>query len=69
MQVYMKSDMPYLGVSLPKVRALTKAAAGEHPPASVIALGATAAVLWRAASRTDTNIATRAADAGVAQED
>lgn len=50
MQAYMKSDMAYLGVSLPKVRALTKAAAGEHPPASVLALGATAAALWRAAS-------------------
>ncbi|MDQ2727245.1 MAG: DNA alkylation repair protein [Actinomycetota bacterium] len=50
MQAYMKSDMPYLGVSLPKARALTKAAAAEHPPASVIALGATAAVLWRTAT-------------------
>lgn len=50
MQAYMKSDMPYLGVAVPAVRAVTKAAAREHPPASVLHLGATAAALWRGAT-------------------
>ncbi len=50
MQAYMKSAMPYLGVAVPAVRAVTKAAAREHPPASVAQLGATAAALWRGAT-------------------
>lgn len=50
MQAYMKSDMPYLGVAVPSVRAVTTAAARDHPPASVDQLAATAAALWRAAT-------------------
>jgi len=50
MQGYMKSAMPYLGVLVPAVRAVTKAAAREHPPTSVPQLGATATVLWRGAT-------------------
>ena len=50
MQAYMKSDMPYLGVAVLAVRAVTKAAAREHPPISVLHLGATAAALWRGAT-------------------
>jgi len=50
MQAYMKSDLPYLGVAVPTVRALTKAAARRHPPAAVAQLAATAAVLWRGAT-------------------
>jgi len=50
MQAYMKSDMPYLGVAVPAVRAVTKAAARAHPPTSVLHLGATAAALWRGAT-------------------
>lgn len=50
MWAYMKSDMSYVGVALPTVRAVTKAAAREHPPTSVIHLGSTAAILWRGAT-------------------
>lgn len=46
----MKSEMPYLGVAIPKVRAVTKAAARKHPPTPVAHLGATAATLWRGAT-------------------
>jgi 3-methyladenine DNA glycosylase AlkD len=50
MQAYMKSAMPFLGVALPRVREVVTAAAGEHPPASVERLAATAAALWRGAT-------------------
>jgi len=50
MQAYMKSTMPYLGVPVPAVRAVTKAAARKYPPASVLQLGSTAEVLWRGAT-------------------
>ena len=50
MQAYMKSTMPYLGVSVPGVRAVVRAAAREHPPASVDDLVATAGALWRGAT-------------------
>jgi len=50
MRSYMKSGLPFLGVPMPVVRAVARAAAGEHPPVSVLGLGATAAVLWRAAT-------------------
>lgn len=49
MQAYMKSAMPYLGVRVPAVRALTRAAEGRRPPASLAALTSTAGALWRAA--------------------
>lgn len=50
MQAYMKSRMPYLGVAVPAVRAVTTAAARQHPPSSVLQLGATATALWRGAT-------------------
>lgn len=50
MQAYMKSSMPYLGVAVPAVRAVTNAAARQHPPASVDQLGATVTALWRGAT-------------------
>ena len=50
MQAYMKSEMPYLGVVLPVVRAVTKAAAREYPPSSVSHLGATVITMWRSAT-------------------
>lgn len=50
MQAYMKSAMPYLGVRVPVVRALTTAAARDRPPSSVAQLVATATVLWRGAT-------------------
>ena len=50
MQAYMKSTMPFLGVPVPTVRAVVKAAAREHPPTSVAELAATATSLWRSAT-------------------
>jgi len=50
MQAYMKSTMPYLGVSVPTVRAVTNAAARVHPPASALHLAASATALWRGAT-------------------
>lgn len=50
MQAYMKSAMPYLGVALAAVRAVTKAAARQYPPRSVFHLRATATALWRGAT-------------------
>jgi 3-methyladenine DNA glycosylase AlkD len=49
MQAYMKSTQPYLGVRVPDVRRLTRAAARTHPPATATEAGAAAAALWRAA--------------------
>jgi 3-methyladenine DNA glycosylase AlkD len=45
-QAYMKSTMPFLGVRVPEVRRLTKAAAREHPPADLRDLEQTARTLW-----------------------
>jgi 3-methyladenine DNA glycosylase AlkD len=45
-QAYMKSAMPFLGVRLPEVRRLTRAAAWTHPPADVEALERAARTLW-----------------------
>lgn len=50
MQAYMKSTMPYLGVPVPDVRRIVRAAAKVRPPATTDALAATAAALWREAS-------------------
>ncbi len=50
MQAYMKSTMPYLGVRVPVVRALTRDAESRCPPADLVALTATAGALWRAAN-------------------
>lgn len=50
MQAYMKSTMPYLGVPVPDVRRIVRAAAKVRPPATTDALATTAAALWRTAS-------------------
>jgi 3-methyladenine DNA glycosylase AlkD len=50
MQAYMRSAVPFLGVPVPAVRAVVRAAAREHPPASAAGLVATAEVLWREAT-------------------
>jgi 3-methyladenine DNA glycosylase AlkD len=49
MKAYMKSAMPYLGVRVPAVRALTRAAEKRRPLPSAGTLAATARSLWRAA--------------------
>jgi 3-methyladenine DNA glycosylase AlkD len=50
MQSYMKSALPFLGVPVPEVRALTKQCARTQPPASVTELAAAARTLWREAT-------------------
>lgn len=49
MQRYMKSAMPYLGVSMPVMRRITKACERARPPASEEQVSATVAQLWRTA--------------------
>ncbi len=46
MQAYMKSAMPYLGVRLPQVRSVVRAAARNRPPQTVPGLAATVRALW-----------------------
>jgi 3-methyladenine DNA glycosylase AlkD len=46
MQAYMKSAMPYLGVRVPAVRALTRAAAKADPPQTTTELEAASRQLW-----------------------
>lgn len=46
MQAYMKSSMPFRGVSLPAVRAITKAAARSHPPRALDELETAVRTLW-----------------------
>jgi 3-methyladenine DNA glycosylase AlkD len=50
MQAYMKSEMPYLGVRVPQVRALVRAEAKARPPQSTESLVATIRALWDGAS-------------------
>jgi 3-methyladenine DNA glycosylase AlkD len=45
-QAYMKSSMPFLGVRVPEVRRLTKAAARSNPPADLDGLERSARHLW-----------------------
>jgi len=45
-QAYMKSTMPFLGVRVPEVRRLTKAAARAHPPSDLADLERSARTLW-----------------------
>lgn len=47
MRAYMKSTMPCLGVPVPAVRRIARAAATVHPPVDVIDLGDSAGTLWR----------------------
>lgn len=46
-QAYMKSQMPFLGVRVPEVRRIVKAAAAEHPPGSIEELQSAVFGLWR----------------------
>ncbi|MET0929591.1 MAG: DNA alkylation repair protein [Aeromicrobium sp.] len=46
MQAYMKSSMPYLGVPLPAVRALARAAARTHPLLTLDELQTAVRTLW-----------------------
>jgi 3-methyladenine DNA glycosylase AlkD len=46
MQAYMKSPMPYLGVRVPRVRAIVRAAARSRPPESNAELVDTVRALW-----------------------
>lgn len=50
MQAYMRSAMPFLGVRVPVVRRLVRAASAADPPADVPDLLATATALWRGAA-------------------
>ena len=49
MQAYMKSEMPYWGVPVPRVRAIVRAEAAERPATTVLGLATTVRALWRAA--------------------
>ncbi|RKR29725.1 3-methyladenine DNA glycosylase AlkD [Arthrobacter oryzae] len=46
-QAYMKSQLPFLGVRVPEVRRIVKAAAADHPPACLADLQDTVLGLWR----------------------
>jgi 3-methyladenine DNA glycosylase AlkD len=46
MQAYMKSSMPYRGVSLPAVRAIAKTAARSYPPLTLDELETAVRILW-----------------------
>ena len=46
MQAYMKSSMPFLGVPMPAVRRITKAAARAHPPLTLGELETVVRTLW-----------------------
>ncbi len=49
-QAYMKSSMPFLGVRVPEVRRLTRAAARSSPPADLEALERAVRELWEGAT-------------------
>jgi 3-methyladenine DNA glycosylase AlkD len=49
-QAYMKSQMPSLGVRVPEVRRIVKAAAAAYPPRNLADLQATVLALWRSAN-------------------
>ncbi|WP_394938253.1 DNA alkylation repair protein [Psychromicrobium sp. YIM B11713] len=49
MQAYMKSSMPYLGVTMPQVRKITTTAVRERPFENAAELLRTAEFFWRAA--------------------
>ena len=48
-QAYLKSTMPSLGVRVPEVRRMVKAAANQHPPGSLQELQSAVLELWRSA--------------------
>lgn len=49
-QAYMKSEMPSLGVRVPEVRRIVRAAAADLPPASLEELKSAVMALWRGAT-------------------
>jgi len=49
MQAYMKSEMPYRGISAPDMRAIAKGVIANHPLASCTEWRATVLELWRGA--------------------
>ena len=49
MQAYMKSAMPYRGVRVPEVRALTRRIAASHPFEDASVMRSTVLTLWREA--------------------
>jgi 3-methyladenine DNA glycosylase AlkD len=59
-QAYMKSTMPFLGVRVPEVRRLTKAAARAHPPSDLADLDRTARTLWDEATHREERYAATA---------
>jgi len=59
-QAYMKSAMPFLGVRVPEVRRLTKAAARAHPPSDLPDLDRTARTLWDKATHREERYAATA---------
>jgi 3-methyladenine DNA glycosylase AlkD len=60
MQAYLKTTEPCLGVRLPEVRRLTRAAAAAHPPASVAEVVDAAGRLWRDAAYREERYAAQA---------
>jgi 3-methyladenine DNA glycosylase AlkD len=60
MQAYMKSAMPYLGVTVPEMRRITRAAVRERPLGTVATLEATAGTLWRQATHREERYAATA---------
>lgn len=46
-QAYMKSQMPFLGVRVPEVRRIVKAAAAQYPPPGLPELQSAVLALWR----------------------
>ena len=59
-QAYMKSSMPFLGVRVPEVRRLTKAAARSTPPADLDDLERSARRLWDEATHREERYAATA---------
>jgi 3-methyladenine DNA glycosylase AlkD len=59
-QAYMKSSMPFLGVRVPEVRRLTKAAARSSPPADLDDLERSARRLWDEATHREERYAATA---------
>ena len=60
MQAYLKTTEPCLGVRLPEVRRVTRAAAADHPPASVAEVVDVAELLWREAAYREERYAAQA---------
>ena len=60
MQAYLKTAEPCLGVRLPEVRRLTRAAATEDPPGTAADVERAAGTLWRAAAYREERYAAQA---------